>query len=249
MLIQNNHSGQFPIIIHAPDWNKNYWWTKILRTQIPTTKCDLSNELTIITWNNQSKGQFETSLELRSIPYTCLGSQIVQWSNYYKLSLTLDALKTINTEFVMGCDSHDVIICGSPKRIVEQFRCFTCDLLFNSEKYFYPDFDEPVIQRWKLFEFSVGKGKFRYLNSGAWIGRREFCLEFFTEANKVRVYDLFDCERYQFLRSSSIGCDQSSIHHIFSKFFPKVQLDYDCVIFQNIANINKNDISIVPKFL
>ena len=178
-----------------------------------------------------------------------MGSEIKEWNNYLKFDFNIEIAKNCTTEYIMGCDSHDVLLLGHPVEIVDKFKSFDCDLLFNSEVFFYPDYNEPVLQNWKEFEISVAQTKHCFLNSGSWIGKRDFCEEFFSQCQKVRVHDLFDCEPYRALRKSYIGCDQSSVHHVWPRFHPKVQLDYRCEIFINVANLPSEDVSFHPSFL
>lgn len=245
MLLTNIHTKTHPCVVHAPDYQKNPWWPKLLNIycQEPQSVYANHQDLEIITWNNKPPGPFEKSLELRGLAYHRLGSEIVNWSNYYKLRLNVEAISKMTCKYVMGCDAHDVILMRSPAEIVKRFEAMQVPLVFNCEQYFYPDMPEPVIQGWKTYEQSIGSGRYRFLNAGAWIGEREFCLKFFEEVDKIRVYDLCDCEKYQYLKKDSIGCDQSSLHEAFQRY-PQVKLDYECSIFQNIARINEGDLSL-----
>lgn len=174
-----------------------------------------------------------------------MGSDIKAWSNYYKFDLNLKAIEECQTPYIMGCDSHDVVLIREPSNIVDVFENKGCDLMFNAECLFYPSFvHEPVIGGWRAFQRNLTTSKFAFLNAGVWIGKTEFCKEFFSRAQSIKIYDLMDCEPYEFLRRSSIGCDQSSLHCLFREFHPRVQLDYNTEAFFNIANIDPQDITL-----
>ena len=50
-------------------------------------------------------------------------------------------------------------------------------------------------------------------------------------------------------RKSYFGCDQSSVHHVWPQFYPRVQLDYKCEIFINVANLPPKDVCFYPRLL
>lgn len=225
-----------PSLVHMPDSEKNPYWNYFTMHSCNKKKqIDLSSDITIITWNNLDKGCFEKSLESHGVPYVLKGTKDHIWSNYNKFKYNIELAKKCGTKYMMGCDSHDVFFIGDICRVVEEFKKTNCKMLFNSEKFFYPNFQEGVLQKCKKFQEDIGCGRYVYLNAGVWIGETKFCLDFFNRANEIRVYDLFDCSSYEFLKRSSIGCDQSSLHYIFPEFYPDVKLDYNCDIVVNAS--------------
>jgi hypothetical protein len=243
MIIKSRYKT-YPLVVHAPDWEKNKFWPNLVRLFCKENQVIASADLTIVTWNNLHEGVFEKSLRLKNVPFTLKGSSDVTWSNYNKFKYNIEVAKTCGTKYLMGCDSHDVILTGDPIEIVKRFEQMECKMLFNCEKHFYPNLSEPILQGWKSFQKKVSESKYQFLNAGIWIGETNFCLEFFQRANQIRVYDLFDCEPYEYLKESSIGCDQSSLHHIFSEYYPEVMLDYGCEIFFNISLPEEDELTI-----
>lgn len=202
--------------------------------------------LSIITWNNLEKGVLERSLEAKKIPYILKGSDIKEWNNLKKFRLNLEAILASDSEYFMGMDSHDVIFVGSPSDALSRFLSLDCDLLFNGEIKFYPDLPIDYYQSNKRFQENLGLGKaFRYLNSGAWIGKRDFCLEFFKECSEIRVWDIFDCSDHAKL----YNCDQSVAHDVFRRYSPRVKIDWSCSVFCNMAHFGAKDISFSAKLL
>jgi hypothetical protein len=204
----------------------------------------LPDSLSIITWNNLGEGVLERSLKAKKIPYILKGEHIDQWNNLKKFELNLEAIESSDSEYFMGLDSHDVIFAGLPCDALSRFLSLDCDLLFNGELRFYPDIPIPYYQRNKKFQDEVGRmERFRYLNSGAWIGRREFCLKFFKECSELRVWEIFDCSSHEKL----YNCDQSVVHDLFRSYSPKVKIDYCNSIFCNMAYFGTDDISFHAK--
>jgi hypothetical protein len=224
--------------IHAPDLERNSHWPKLLRYYLSreARKAAKRSQIELITWNNLGDGPLEQCCARNDYSLVVYGKEVTAWSNYLKFTFNIQACRETKAQYVMGCDAHDVILLSSPEDILEGFLQFNCKMLFNAERYFYPNIPEPVVQEWKQYE-EQRYGGFPYLNAGVWIGETEFVKEFFSECNKVRVHDLFDCSNYRALRKDFIGCDQSSIHATFPKFWPDVQLDSQADLFLNIANL------------
>lgn len=232
--------------IHAPDLEKNPHWPKLLRyyLSMPKSKVEQSGHVQLITWNNRDEGP----LERCGYPLLVYGREVVAWNNYLKFAFNIQACRETRAKYVMGCDAHDVILLSSPDEILERFLSFNCKLLFNAERYFYPNVPEPIAQEWRQFEEQHYSG-FPYLNAGIWIGERDFVLDFFSACDKVRVHDLFDCSNYRALRSDFIGCDQSSIHATFPKFWPDIQIDSQAELFLNIANLDADSLEYQQRLL
>jgi hypothetical protein len=152
-----------------------------------------------------------------------LGAGIEEWVNSrHKPLLTAEAMEGIDTEFVMGIDSRDAILLDDPQIILNRFLDrFPCDLVFSADRMNWPN-----IHAFRKFEENLPKAlesEFRYLNSGAWIGRTEFCSEFFTKATRTEAVP------------DEPKADQGIFKKLFKQYYPQVQLDYQCEMFQNIG--------------
>lgn len=238
MLIRNLITGSFPKVIHAPDTSKI--WQDICKKFFSSSHSHVKtdNRLKILTWNNLESSPLEKCLNLRNIPFEILGKNIVTWNNLKKFSLNIDCLNSFKSKYFMGLDSHDCLLIGDPVDIVNEFEELNCDMMFNSETYFYPNIQIEYYQSNKRFQDQISDKKYKFLNSGAWIGKREFCLDFFNDCSKIRIWEMFDCTNFLKL----FNCDQSVVHSIFSKYYPSVILDYDCKIFNNISMISDKEI-------
>jgi len=206
-----------------------------------------NHNLALITWNNLGEGIFEQSVFKHGLSCAILGKKIHNWSNYFKFDLTVNYLKNLNVDYVVGCDSHDALLLNDPNDMLNKFVALDCEMLFNGERRFYPDVGD-ITSLWKENEYKRFGGRYPFLNAGAWIAKRDFAINFFSECNKVRIYDLMNCERYAFLKKDSIGCDQSSIHATLAKF-PEVRVDSNSVVFQNTAHVESDELHFTPTVL
>jgi hypothetical protein len=128
-------------------------------------------------------------------------------------------LKHSTAEFILGVDSSDAIAITPLNSIVSQFLEIDCDLLFNAEIRFSPPRGLDEI---KAYENSLPTAPY-FLNAGAWIGKRCFCLSFFQKALDISASYL------EFPHS-----EQVCIKKAYENMYPKVKIDDKCLIFQNL---------------
>ena len=127
-MLKNLTFNTRPLVVHAqgPHMNKPYWQPirdKFFASQ--PQKLTLPKNLTILTWNNghDSMGVFEKSMAHLGLPCLVLGKGVDEWINSkHKPLLTYEALKNIDTEFVMGVDSRDAILLDDPAKILNAFK-------------------------------------------------------------------------------------------------------------------------------
>lgn len=241
MFIKNLITNTYPLIIHAPDENKI--WDSILENFnkslcFSSFNCD---DILVVTWNNFESSVLEQCLKKRKIPFCVLGKDIEVWNNLQKFFLTLKAIKNSKCKYFLGLDSHDVLVLGDLATILKRFKSKNCEILFNCEKKFYPNFSIEYFVENKKFQDKVSKGVYKYLNSGCWIGKREFCQKLFEECSNIRLWETFDCTD----KLKLYNCDQSVIHGMFKKYYPKIQIDYNCDIFFNISFVKDQDLKIL----
>ena len=217
-----------PVVIHAHGSHeyKPHW--QPIRERFfssPAQNFGAPADLTILTWNNghEAMGLLEKSLEHLGVPCMVTGEGVRNWVNSRdKPRCTLEALNSIKTRYVAGVDSRDAIFIHNPQLIVERFEQeFDCEMVFSADRINWPNCAD-----FKEFEDSIAgaqASEFRYLNSGAWVGRTEFCREFFAEA--VRTEPVREAPE----------ADQGVLKQLFKKYYPRVQLDYRSSMFQNIG--------------
>jgi hypothetical protein len=230
--ITNRMFGTRPIVFHAQGTHLMHpLWPEIHDHVFarPPRRVGPIPELTILTWNNghPDMGLLERSLDRLEIPYVVTGRGIEQWVNARdKPRLTRDALREIDTPYVLGIDSGDAVLIDDPSHLIEWLETrFRCDLVFGADKINFPN-----TRSFKEFEDKLpgaATSEFRYLNGGTWIGRTEFCREFFAEACETPPDEV---------RPTS---EQGILKKLFPRHFPRVQLDYTCSMFQNLGFIFK----------
>ncbi len=215
-------------MVHAqgPHKIKPYW--KPIRDRFfssPARRLSPGPDLTVITWNNghEAMGIFEKSMQHLGLECMVLGQGVEKWVNsYHKPLLTRDALKSVNTKYVLGIDSRDAIIIDDPQIALDRFlNLFDCDLLISADLINWPN-----LPKFKKFEEKCAEEydtPYKYINSGAWIGKTETALLFFEQA--------VNTEPVPQLPASEQGITKQ----VFQDQYPAVQLDYYCRIFQNIG--------------
>jgi hypothetical protein len=231
MLIKNNKYNTFPIIAHNPYIEINsLLWDELIKTNLK--KCQKPHDLTIVTWNNQeTKGMLQIQLESLNIDYICLGKGIKWETNRNKPKLLLEYIKNIKTNYILGLDCYDVMIIGNIFNIIEKFKKFKCNLLFNSTGTVFPP-DEGC----EFIEKSRCEGPFCFFNTGAFLGETNFIESTFSKLD--------------FSNKDWIHSDQFIIRKLYHSLYPQIQIDSMCEIFQ-IMNLFKDKYNIynIEKYL
>ena len=172
--------------------------------------------------------------------YHVLGREIIKFRTFYKIPLMLEYLKRHSTaEYVLHLDARDVLLVDDPKIILDRFTThFSCDILFNAEKISYPGLyhglapeDQPKIKRIEQFEASNYPGPFSHLNSGCFIGQRTAIIEMLEEAVAQEGFLV-----------SFPNDDQGIIRDMHRKWYPRIQIDDQCRIFQSLVQITKEEL-------
>jgi hypothetical protein len=159
----------------------------------------------------------EETLDLQGIPYKLLGNGIKRWTNPHKIMLLKDHLGDVDTEFVLVLDANDVIIIRSLHDLLDKFRRFECQMLYNASSFVYP-----CETFYSSKEESITNKFFNHLNSGCLIGYTKFVHEVYSQA-----YEFEDN-----ITRTHYYSDQIKIKSIYIKMYPKIKLDTRCEIFQ-----------------
>ncbi len=176
-----------------------------------------------------SYGERETTLEKTlkyfKVPYVMKGRGTQNWVNTMKAGLLADYLPNITTKYTMGIDSHDALLIRDGNHLVDTFeKEFDCDMLFNAELVSYPENNELA-----NFEKDIyGDSPFRYLNSGVWIAKTEFLNQVIGDVLKFR--------------SSRPKSDQEIYRKLHRKYFPRIQIDNKCKLFQCTCDAVKKNL-------
>lgn len=227
-MVTNTLFNTKPIVMHANGTHtRKPYWPEIRDAFFASPRRSIgpSKNLTILTWNNghEVMGLAERSLEHLGVPCMVVGAGVDDWVNSkHKPLLSCQAVHEIETEYVMGMDSRDAILLDDPAIIVERFeQNFSCDLLFSADRFNWPNL--PEFMNFEKNRPEVAGSEFCFLNGGMWIGKTSFCRTFFSDAANTDPVE------------SAQESEQGILKQLFPKYYPRVQLDYQCEIFQNLG--------------
>lgn len=251
--VKNKAFGTYPSIFHHPgrigDGNRilgiiqlkriffdligtsenGYFWDfkEKIRLKIPTAPvlqpAKVAEKLTVIFVSNlQESGSGPRSLDFFGIPYRILGSHITQWtSNGLKLELLEKELPSIRTKYFMLLDSNDTFVINDLAQAIELFETeFDCDILLNAGQNLWPGWLDSM-KEYRLFCDQIGEqfeSPHRYVNTGAFIAKTDFYREI------VKNFDINE--------APLPGDDQAAFYPLYKQYYPRIQLDYYCKIFQ-----------------
>jgi hypothetical protein len=225
------------VIFHFPgiDISNKYLWNKLIKISNKNKFNFNIKEATIITWSNQENQPLEKCLNNMNICYKKLGTEIKDWNNITKITLTKNYLEKIKTKYVIGLDCCDVLILKNPNIIIEKFKKNNCKMLFNSQCICYPKNDingKPY--DFVDFENRINKNKYKncYLNAGCWVAETDFCKEFYNKCEYILKNNNLNKKEIYWKIS-----DQAYIRKAFMSFEKEIKLDYKNEIFQVIERI------------
>lgn len=233
MLVKNLITGSTPRVIHRngkpPEWDT--LWDEVVdaffaEAREPGEPCP---ELTVLTWTNRpGKSLLERCLDRWGVPCLTLGKRLPEWRNDMKLYLNVEALDTVTSEHVMALDADDVLVVSGARTILDAFRSFDCDIVFSAEKNNWPRV--PFLSD---FEESIAESAYRYLNSGAWIGKTDACRRFYRDCLEEDNGDIVAAHT----SDAVFRDDQGVIRKTFQRYYPAARLDYHCRIFQSLRQV------------
>jgi hypothetical protein len=224
--LKNVLFGTEPIVAHCPGPLHDGWrYFADAVCSAPVAPHPHRESATVLTWNNglrpdKPNGILEQCVARHGCRVLVLGSGVHPWSNVVKLRLTAEALQQIHTDFVIGLDSGDVLLVDHPDEIVSRFRQhFRCDLLFNATgARCWPELPAFVMSESTRPEADAAAGR-HWLNAGAFVGRTAFCHEYFAALARLA-------------EERGFPDDQYAVKATWPDWYPRVQLDYRCRIFQ-----------------
>ena len=262
----------WPIIYHGngPSKSNPIWQNLVhkLETQdMWKERRPIIEGITVLTWSipgettmlEKCMERMGLKGELIVIPLT----KPVNWLD--KIKKTNEYLKKIDTKYVLGLDSTDIMIStdisGQKKLwydLKETFKSKNCKLLFNAEKYNWPSSDgvgtniepdgmngyllEELIKTEK-FEESMYKdyfgSEFFRLNSGAFMGYTDYTREFYQTLCDEHIDRIYE----KGVDEGMFGGDQGFIRIMQRRCFPDLCIDYDNKIFMTFAGVDHDDIN------
>ncbi|PSB59238.1 glycosyltransferase domain-containing protein [Chamaesiphon polymorphus] len=211
------------------DSNNGYFldYKEKIRLKIPIFNSnkvnEIANKLTVIFVSNLKEiGSGPRSFDFFGIPYRMLGSQVNEWSsNGLKLEFLHNELPSIKTKYFMLLDSNDTFTINNLIQTIEIFETsFDCEVLLNAGQNLWPHWNDEM-REYKLFCDLIGEknnSDHKYINTGAFIAKTEFYREM------IKTFDIN--------KSPLPGDDQAAFYPLYKQYYPRIQLDYTCKIFQ-----------------
>lgn len=243
----NRRTKGRPAIVHSPGMaNPDYeltnpCWRHALKIS-QKTKSNQPEDTEIILCNNLRESVAEYSLKNAGLRFTVLGKEIRDWDNMKKVKLVLDHLKESETKNVLYMDSTDVVIVDDLAPCIERFSNENCEILFNAELKFYPSC--PSLSEIEEFERKISPNEYFALNAGCWIGRREFVTDVMEELLDIEINEHIEANR-GFLDEWRVSkSDQFRWHLLYHRHSPRIKLDHECSIFQNVFLHGSGDLGL-----
>lgn len=145
-----------------------------------------------------------------------------------KICYLLKELTELKTEkLILFCDASDVLLTRAPDEVTKRYLASKALILMSAEKKCYP-------QSLMSISYPKTNSPWRFLNSGAYIGRQEDIIMMLKLALKLKpnpanIYRSRDWENDQFLLS-----------HLFLQGYG-ITLDTECKIFQSVGDITSGE--------
>lgn len=153
-----------------------------------------------------------------------------------KIPMYLEALRTMDWEWVIIADSTDSVITRNPDEAVELLDYYGCEVLYSTTHWWdYDAFTMPEQEAFLRKHYGTC-----YLNSGVCLGRRDTLIELFE---RVLDYAAFEpwwvyAKKYrdrngymdwspEQLAAFPKGCsdDQTIIRYLVKEFWPRIKID------------------------
>ena len=135
----NTRYGTEPLVFHAQGYHDfKPVWPKIRECVFANPQRQLGPRprITVMTCNNghAAMGLFEDSVARLGIPMRIAGREFPEWNNaVHKPQAILNALRTVETDWVLCADSRDAILAGDPEILVDRMeRDFAARMVFGA---------------------------------------------------------------------------------------------------------------------
>lgn len=250
MKVKNKNTNTYPIAFHLNgDVELNKHGYEVYNKVKPFfKKCNAKNAdkvtLCFAKWGRASGRQciMEETLNTMELPWFNIANEYTSGNLkgrrqlIKKPKMLRDSLNKIETEYIMGWDITDTFFTATPNEIVERFETeFDCEMLFNAEVVCYPTEARELYESWSNYNSIVNNSPFKFLNSGLWIAKTDFCREIIDDVIKTK----------KLVHMGSFPGDQGVFQQIYKKYYPKIQVDSLCKIFQATCNLQDECLEVI----
>jgi hypothetical protein len=195
--------------------------------------------------NNHSHKNIKLIQKYSPFEVIVLGEDKKPWNSHKKKLIAVQEFcsKLKETSIIIHMDAHDTMFSNfNSEQIISTFKSFNCDIVFGSEKDWWPyDIKAHVIGSFQHHcnKFNIkypnidnDKIKFKYLNSGCYIGysdKIKNVLDKIIPWKGVKIYNTESC--------------QDILHKYFVLYyeFHNIKLDYEQKLFYNMAGSFQKD--------
>jgi FkbM family methyltransferase len=231
MKLINTYTGSYPIVFHAPGSSRTHpFWHGLNEHAETLQPVTMSDDIEIITWSSFNETTvLEDCCDRLNIPLTVL-RPTGEWNNLMKVELLIDYLPKSKAKYIVGLDASDIVLIDSPDEIVRRWKEYypKSKLLYNGGYRQWPVRYCPPTRECDDFERKTFAGsRAKHLNAGAWVGEREYVLDFYKKVKKVEREKLFHTI-YRFMEQPSVRAVAFPGH------YPELMVDTDSVIFQHM---------------
>lgn len=139
---------------------------------------------------------------------------------------------TLNSDYLIYCDSWDLVFAAHPEEIIETYNAFMCDIVISAEKNCFP---ETYKDEYDKIDFPT---KYKYLNSGFIVGATEAILTCLEAMDLPSVgEDHFDEEAGRMIHPE----DQTLWMKMFLEQPVKIELDSHQILNQTLHDADMNE--------
>lgn len=217
---RNRITGTMPIIFHGCGGvgPRNELFPALCR-QALSLSIPPCNDLMVMTFTNSpNQGTLEKQLIKNKQPHLVLGRDFKVWKNAYKTGIALNALESVQQPFILILDGFDVCYHADLRATIHLLNESGKKLVMNGDRGIWPR--DLIDKQYTDYQRAIGRGRWRYINSGAWITTREYGVEFLNKCLALQ---------------GDTYSDQPPYHWVFYQN-PDIGIDYDCKVFQTDIN-------------
>jgi hypothetical protein len=164
-----------------------------------------------------------------------LGSGLSPWRWWMKLDLLRSYLRISPKPYMLYLDATDILLFTDPSVLLERFHGCAWKLLFMAESTAYPwGYHELEARERAIAEQEGCLPYFMFLNSGAFIGRRDHLLSVLDsiDFDDRRFYrERFKWDTPSDCEDGKVFCDQLTCRNMYIENYPDIKLDYGADLF------------------